>query len=136
MKKAFTLAEVLITLGIIGVIVALTLPTVMTNYRNKVFETGLNTAYSLLLQGLSRMSSDAGYTITYNDYPKERDGSGCFYDIYKKYFDVLYDCGVYDPDTSLCMARNTNDFVYKTYSGEKASTGYFDDGQFVLKNGM
>lgn len=35
MKKAFTLAEVLVTLGIIGVVVALTLPAVIANYRKK-----------------------------------------------------------------------------------------------------
>lgn len=32
-KKAFTLAEVLITLGIIGVVAALTMPTVIQNYK-------------------------------------------------------------------------------------------------------
>ena len=35
MKKGFTLAEVLITLGIIGVVAALTLPSLITNYRKK-----------------------------------------------------------------------------------------------------
>ena len=34
-KKAFTLAEVLITLGIIGVVATLTLPNVMANYAKK-----------------------------------------------------------------------------------------------------
>lgn len=33
--KAFTLAEVLITLGIIGVVAAMTLPTVINNFRKK-----------------------------------------------------------------------------------------------------
>ena len=35
-KNAFTLAEVLITLGIIGVVAAMTLPAVIQNYRNHV----------------------------------------------------------------------------------------------------
>ena len=35
MKKGFTLAEVLITLGIIGVVVALTLPSVIANYQKE-----------------------------------------------------------------------------------------------------
>lgn len=35
-KIAFTLAEVLITLGIIGVVAALTIPTLMANHRKKV----------------------------------------------------------------------------------------------------
>lgn len=37
----FTLAEVLITLGIIGVVAALTLPALVQNYRNQVVETRL-----------------------------------------------------------------------------------------------
>ena len=38
-KIAFTLAEVLITLGIIGVVAALTLPTLIENHNKRVVET-------------------------------------------------------------------------------------------------
>ena len=45
MKKfAFTMAEVLITLGIIGVVVAITLPTLTHNYQNKIIESQLKKA--------------------------------------------------------------------------------------------
>ena len=37
MKKGFTLAEVLITLGIIGVVAALTMPMLIQNYKNRVY---------------------------------------------------------------------------------------------------
>ena len=37
--RGFTLAEVLVTLGIIGVVAALTLPSLITNYRRKELET-------------------------------------------------------------------------------------------------
>ena len=40
-KAAFTLAEVLITLGIIGIVAAMTLPTVITNVQKKVVENQL-----------------------------------------------------------------------------------------------
>ena len=40
-KTGFTLAEVLITLGIIGVVAAMTLPTVITNVQKKVVENQL-----------------------------------------------------------------------------------------------
>ena len=36
LKSAFTLAEVLITLGIIGVVAAVTMPTVVTNIQERV----------------------------------------------------------------------------------------------------
>lgn len=34
-KKGFTLAEVLITLGIIGVVAALTMPSIIANYQKR-----------------------------------------------------------------------------------------------------
>lgn len=39
MKHAFTLAEVLVTLGIIGVVSAMTVPTLMQNYQRKSYVT-------------------------------------------------------------------------------------------------
>lgn len=46
MTKGFTLAEVLITLGIIGVVAALTIPTLIQKYTNRVVETRLLQFYS------------------------------------------------------------------------------------------
>lgn len=47
-KFAFTLAEVLITLGIIGVIAAITIPVLMKNAQDKELAVGLKKAYSQL----------------------------------------------------------------------------------------
>ena len=55
-KAAFTLAEVLITLGVIGVVAALTLPTLINNYQKKQAATRLKAAYSQLTQAI-RMST-------------------------------------------------------------------------------
>lgn len=49
----FTLAEVLITIGIIGVVAAITLPTLMTKITNRVFESQFKKSVSILSQ-LSR----------------------------------------------------------------------------------
>ena len=38
MKKGFTLAEVLITLGIIGVVAAMTMPTLIQNHQKRSLE--------------------------------------------------------------------------------------------------
>ena len=50
MRKAFTLAEVLITLGIIGVVAAMTLPTLITNYQKRATVAKLKRAYSVIKQ--------------------------------------------------------------------------------------
>lgn len=57
-KSAFTLAEVLITLGVIGVVSAMTLPTVIKNYQKKVASTRVKSAYSQLLQAIQRSEVD------------------------------------------------------------------------------
>ena len=50
MKKAFTLAEVLITLAIIGVVAAMTIPTLIQNYRLKVLKTRYTQTYAILTE--------------------------------------------------------------------------------------
>ena len=60
MKKAFTLAEVLITLGIIGIISALTLPILVQKYRNIVVETKLKKFYSEINQAIRLAEAEYG----------------------------------------------------------------------------
>ncbi|MEE3349898.1 MAG: type II secretion system protein [Candidatus Gastranaerophilaceae bacterium] len=58
--RAFTLAEVLITLGIIGVVAAMTLPTLITNYKEKQTVSQLKKVYSALSQAWLMMENDYG----------------------------------------------------------------------------
>ena len=60
MKKGFTLAEVLITLAIIGVVAALTIPTVIANYQKKQFYTGFMKAYNVLQTAFNLSSVENG----------------------------------------------------------------------------
>ena len=59
-RGAFTLAEVLITLGIIGVVAALTIPTLMANHRKQVVETSLEKFYSTMNQAIKMAEVDYG----------------------------------------------------------------------------
>ena len=52
-KKGFTLAEVLITLAIIGVVAALAIPSVISNSQQQEFKTGLKKAISVLNSAIS-----------------------------------------------------------------------------------
>ena len=49
-RAAFTLAEVLITLGIIAVVAAMTMPALISKYQHKALETAFKKSYSELLQ--------------------------------------------------------------------------------------
>ena len=59
-KIAFTLAEVLITLGVIGIVAAMTIPTLISNYQEKVFVTGAKKFYSLISQAVQLATIDNG----------------------------------------------------------------------------
>ncbi len=59
-RAAFTLAEVLITLGIIGVVAAMTLPALITNYKEKQTVSQLKKVYSTLSQAWLMMENEYG----------------------------------------------------------------------------
>lgn len=59
-KKAFTLAEVLITLGIIGVVGALTMPTLITKHQKQATVTQLKKIYSEMSQAIQKAEVEYG----------------------------------------------------------------------------
>ena len=61
---AFTLAEVLITLGIIGVVAAMTMPSLIQNYQEKATVTKLKKCYSLVSQAYVSILNDEGGSDT------------------------------------------------------------------------
>ena len=60
LKRAFTLAEVLITLGVIGVVAALTMPTLIANYQKKAQYTQFMKAYNTLQTAIDLSTADNG----------------------------------------------------------------------------
>lgn len=59
-KFGFTLAEIMITMGLIGVISALTIPTLAYNYKGKVLEQQFRATYSDIKEIGSRINSEKG----------------------------------------------------------------------------
>lgn len=59
-KSAFTLAEVLITLGIIGIVAAMTMPALIQKNNNRVVETRLKKFYSSINQAVKMAEVDYG----------------------------------------------------------------------------
>ncbi len=60
MRKAFTLAEVLIVLAVIGVIAALTIPTLMAKWREQATVVQVKKVYSILNQAYGRIIAASG----------------------------------------------------------------------------
>lgn len=59
-KLAFTLAEVLIVVGIIGIVAELTIPTLVKDFQEKVLVTQLKKMYSVLSQAYAMARNDNG----------------------------------------------------------------------------
>ena len=64
-RTAFTLAEVLITLGIIGIVCAITLPSIVQNYREKQTVAKLKKTYSILSQAMTSAVNENGTLDTW-----------------------------------------------------------------------
>lgn len=60
-KMGFTLAEVLIVIGIIGIIAQATIPTLVNNVQTQVTTTQFKKAYSTLNNAVLLMKSNSGY---------------------------------------------------------------------------
>ena len=93
---AFTLSEVLITLGIIGVVAALTLPSVITKYRKYVLLNKIKHTYTLLNNTLERAKADYGTDINQWELSgnTQLDRSTFFAEKYMlPYLNILQYCG-------------------------------------------
>ncbi len=55
---AFTLAEVLVTLGVLGVVAAMTMPTLMSSHQKKVYAVQMNKVYNELQQAFLKFRND------------------------------------------------------------------------------
>ena len=74
-KSAFTLAEVLITFGIIGIVAALTLPVVMSKYQEHVLKQQFKKAYSNFSQVLLQVQAqDFDMSVPNCYYLSDTDG--------------------------------------------------------------
>lgn len=68
-NQGFTLAEVLVTLAIIGVVAALTIPTLLNNIQENEFKSAWKKNYSVISQALINYKNDHGHQmVSHPDY--------------------------------------------------------------------
>ena len=115
-KAAFTLAEVLITLGIIGIVAAMTLPMLIAKYQKQVATTKLKRLYSLISNVTLRAELDYGPS-EYWDYPVENTITPD--DFFLRYYAPY----IYSTD----IREKTIHDRYKVYNYNGTSTGFDDN---------
>ncbi len=133
-KFAFTLAETLITLAVIGIVAALTIPTLVQNYKKKEYSTRLKKFYSMMSQAIKLSEIDNGpsgqWIIPYSvkdeegnvDWDKSFDSILSFFNTYHKPYmnvvsaeknvKVIEGLAVNDPKQNLRVSLNDGSVFY------------------------
>ncbi|MBP3924671.1 type II secretion system protein [bacterium] len=93
-KTAFTLAEVLITLGIIGIVAAMTMPALITKHQKQVTVTRLRKYYTIMAQA-KLLSEVQNGEMEYWEFPytfSKTDIRPFFDKYFRPYMDVINEC--------------------------------------------
>ena len=130
-RKGFTLAEVLITLGIIGVVAAMTLPDLKLKMDASANITSLKKFYTEFSNATNLLISEYGEPDSWGLVDNDAESSAAVLDMYKKRLNMARMC--LEGDTS-CFA-----FPVYTYKGVvKITENEYSSWQlksFVLNNG-
>jgi prepilin-type N-terminal cleavage/methylation domain-containing protein len=115
-KPGFTLAEVLITLAIIGVVAALTIPTVIRNYQERQTVSALKKFYSQISQAFKMAEFENGSIDTWDwgDHNGDASAAKNVLAIIKPYLKITQDCS----EGGDCFAEK-----YTTMTGHNWSMG-------------
>ena len=111
---AFTLAEVLITLAVIGIVAALTLPGLIQNHNEKAWSTAKDLWEKKLTETVRRMNVDGVMT--------GHDSTEDFMNTFKNYMKVIKTCD--------------KDDINKCYSPKIVTTGKDDALEEIETNGL
>ena len=131
MKTGFTLSEVLITLGIIGVVAAITLPTLIANYKNKVLLNQAKNSYSIISNAMIQAKSQNGY-----------DSYGDIFSKNKSTDDIIQELSGSLKTTKICKRGQLGCWNWKTkenkkkyYNGKTVYNNYNGSSSAVLSDG-
>lgn len=112
-NSGFTLAEVLITLGIIGVVATVTIPTLISGYKKNEYSTRLKKFYSSIQQARVMYNVQNGTTDADWEFPRANNSNDII-NYWNKYFAPYF--------TNVLSAE------YKTSNGLSGLFVYFTDG--------
>ncbi len=126
-RAAFTLAEVLITLAVIGIVAAMTIPTVMNKYNQILAETRLKLFYSTMNNAIALSEIDNGYKTTWdfnNEFCKTDSYSEkCITTNFEKF---------YKPYLKISSYKFDKDFKVNSSKKYSGILTYLPDGSLVV----
>lgn len=117
-KSAFTLAEVLITLGIIGVVAAMTIPGLIANIKNAHHRIAYRKAYSSLNQAIKYLQEEGVSLELKKDAYIGPDGTEYNYSVGK----IFVELSKYYNAKTTCFDNNAD----KCWVCEKGEAGYIN----------
>ena len=132
-RNGFTLVEVLITLGIIGVVAAMTIPNLIATHKAKRLRSQFLKSYSTIQQVFKRMEGD---DISLD--PATYKANGTYYKVFQQYLNGTTDCGYASiKKPKPCRAyQYKGDDDYKNFTKTMpALTAWLDDGSILLQDG-
>lgn len=123
-NKAFTLTEVLITLGIIGVIAAITIPALLNNIQNSQNITALKKFYSDISNATATIKEQNGGTMKQTA------------ELNATYANVMKPIKICTSGTSQGNCWHINAVSWYTLNGNVTGAGATINQGFILNNGM
>ena len=134
----FTLAEVLITLGIIGIVAAMTLPVLTNKIKHKEYETQFKVAENLIHNAVNYMHANnreiygTKYCTANTANQGNCNGAEVFSSVLAEAFTGIRALNKYKDST---WGRDGQKYMNYTNTANFAAA-YLDDGYMELKNGM
>ncbi len=124
--QGFTLAEVLVTLGIIGVVSAMTVPSLMQNYQRQSYVTQLHKVYNELSQAAVQYQTERNAINLKEAGLTSQTAAESFIE---EHFKVVQKCG---SDRTPCFPETG---VYKKLSGATVTAWYTPRTNYVIASG-
>lgn len=128
-KSGFTLAEILITLLIIGVVASIIIPTLLQDSQDAELRTAWKKVFAEISSATARIASDNGGSLL-NLCAIDGTQHNCFKNYYLNYLSIVKSCNT-GQTLGYCWHNNGE---WKKLSGS-TYTGWIDPAGIVLNNG-
>ena len=134
--KAFTLAEVLITLGVIGVVAAMTMPTIIQKHKEQETVAKVKKFYSVISQAVMLARAEHGDVDTWDfagvtQIANNPDANKALAGYLKPHLQIIKDCAD-NPDKECLASSNMHELDGRDYGLTYNDVSHY---KFILKDG-